>query len=54
MINIEVSVNTSYILLGVTKRGFANPTAINPINIIENKMKSLLVKIFFTTHHLLI
>ena len=54
MINIEVSVNTSDMLFGVTKRGLANPTATSPISIITNKIKSLLVKIFFMTHHLLI
>ena len=51
MINMEVSVNTSDILLGVTKRGLANPTAISPINIIANKIKSLFVRIFFMTLH---
>ena len=51
IIRIEVSVKTSDMLLGVTKRGLANPTPINPIKIIENRIKSLLIKIFFMTHH---
>ena len=47
IIKIEVSVRTSEILEGVTKRGLAKPTATKPIMMIAKRIKSLLVKNFF-------